>query len=300
MPHNSLILIDEFDMALHPKAQAALLRYMDGVARDKHLTLIFSTHSSSVIKRAGRKRILLLQHKGEGRVTCLGRAFPAQALGDIVVDEDIQPDFLFFVEDYPARFLLEAMVELLRSAKDGNCAAPYYRVVPVGGFMNVIEFLTSSDQIFSKSVSRFAFLDEDVKSEFLKEAAKKKKYAVLKKFEDSKERIHFLPCTPEVGIIELLESDTIGHSHRLSHLLAKGVPQDLHPLMVNEDYKRITVPDKPRKQAKNRLEHLVSEIKKRTGGEQNPIIRAMMSYYVQKEFESDRGRLMSTLGSVFR
>lgn len=296
VPENSLILIDEFDMALHPKAQAALFRYMDKATAEKKLTLIFSTHSTSVIKRAGRNRILLLKNDREGLISCTRKAFPAQALGDIAVAEDIQPDFLFFVEDYCAKFLLEEMVELYKSEKTYNSAAPYYKVVPVGGFQQVIEFLINSDQIFSDTVKRFAFLDKDVEEESLQKAEDNKQYDLLKKFRDNKQRICYLPCTPELGVINLIESDPILHSSQLKSRLSRD-PIDLKRMVEDPKYIEIKSTN-PRKQAKKRLDRIVVDTAKRTGIHEDRIRRDIISYYVQERFGGAICELKKTFGPI--
>ncbi|PHN95816.1 ATP-binding protein, partial [Tenacibaculum discolor] len=75
-PRGSLVLIDELELALHPMAQVALLRYLDDIARDKALTVIVSTHSATLIKQANANRLLLLQDNGEGQIVCQDRCFP--------------------------------------------------------------------------------------------------------------------------------------------------------------------------------------------------------------------------------
>lgn len=61
----SLVLIDELELALHPMAQANLLRYLEEIAARKALTIIVSTHSATLIKQAKPSRLLLLQDQGE-------------------------------------------------------------------------------------------------------------------------------------------------------------------------------------------------------------------------------------------
>lgn len=54
-PHHSLVLIDELELALHPRAQIGLLRYLEEISAEKNLTVIFSTHSANLIKTAKRE-----------------------------------------------------------------------------------------------------------------------------------------------------------------------------------------------------------------------------------------------------
>ena len=50
--NNSLLLIDEIELALHPIAQVRFYQYLQEVVKSKKLTVIISTHSSSLVKAA--------------------------------------------------------------------------------------------------------------------------------------------------------------------------------------------------------------------------------------------------------
>ena len=52
--NNCLIIVDELEMALHPRAQINLLRYLEAEAEARSLTIIFSTHSVTLLKSVDR------------------------------------------------------------------------------------------------------------------------------------------------------------------------------------------------------------------------------------------------------
>lgn len=293
---NSLVLIDEIEMALHPRAQAALFNYLLRVAKEKSLTVIFSTHSASLIKRATRQRILLLRKRDGGGIECQKNVYPAQALGDIAYDDEISPDFLFFVEDYKAKQMLEQMIEKYKSIAFGSMIPPHYKVVPVGGFKETIEFLTNSDQIFGDEVRRYAFLDKDVETESIKEAEENKKYDFLQKVERNKNKIKYLPCTPEQGIIDLLKSDILKHSKSVNELF-NGHNVDISRIMDTEDYRAINS-EKPRKKAKHQFSHIIDDISKRTGLTSEQCESPFSYHYVCCEYE-DTGGLNDLFGPIF-
>ncbi len=297
IPHNSMILIDEIEMALHPRAQASLFHYLLKKSDEKNLTIIFSTHSASLIKRAGKRHILLLRDNGEGDISCFQRCYPAQALGDISFDEDIQPDYLFFVEDYQAKFLLEQMLEAYKVGKEIGSPSPYYKVVPVGGFPQVVEFLINSDQIFSDSVKRFAYLDKDVQDEAIKQAEDNKNYALLEKFKNNKEKIKYLPCTPERGIIELISADKIEHSRQMKTKFAGG-SIDLEMIMRSDDYNRIQS-DKPRELTKKQFSYITSEISRKTGMSEESVDQIFATHYVKCEYSTNAAALNAEFGPIF-
>lgn len=294
--YNSLVLIDEIEMALHPKAQAALFNYLLRVAKDKNLTVIFSTHSASLIKRASRKRILLLRDNGEGVVECLTNVYPAQALGDIAYDDEIPPDFLFFVEDYKAKQMLEQMIGKYKSTAFTSIIPPYYKVIPVGGFKETIEFLTNSDQIFGDEVKRYAFLDKDVETESIEEAKQNEKYEFLQKVKNNKGKIKYLPCTPEQGIIDLLESNILTHSGAINSLF-DGNNVDISRIMDGEEYRNINI-EKPRKKAKHQFAHIIDNISRRTGLSKEQCEKPFAYYYVNCEYDND-DNLKDLMGPIF-
>lgn len=295
--YNSLVLIDEIEMALHPKAQAALFNYLLRVAEAKNLTVIFSTHSASLIKRASRKRILLLKNKGDGVVECLKNVYPAQALGDIAYDDEISPDFLFFVEDYKAKQMLEQIIEKYKSIAFTTLIPPRYKVVPVGGFKETIEFLTNSDQIFGDEVKRYAFLDKDVETESIEEAKQNEKFEFLQKVKNNKAKIKYLPCTPEQGIMQLLEADILTHSEAIKSFF-NGQNVDISRLMDGEDYRSIS-DQRPRKKAKHQFSHLVDNISRRTGLAKEQCEIQFSYYYVKCEFD-DEEKIKDLMGPIFQ
>lgn len=294
--YNSLVLIDEVEMALHPKAQTALFNYLLRVAQEKNLTVIFSTHSASLIKRASRERILLLKNKGGGVVECLRNVYPAQALGDIAYDDEISPDFLFFVEDYKAKQMLEQMIDKYKSIAFKTLIPPRCKVVPVGGFKETIEFLTNSDQIFGDDVKRYAFLDKDVEDESIEEAKQNEKYVFLQKVKDNKTKIRYLPCTPEQGIIQLLEADMLSHSESIKSLF-NGHNVDISRIMDGEEYRSINI-EKPRKKAKHKFSHIVDDISRRTGLAKEQCEILFSYHYVKCEYD-DEQKIKDLMGPIF-
>lgn len=284
IPRNSLVLIDEIEMALHPRAQAALLDYLIRVGKEKTLTVIFSTHSTSLIKRAGRKRIIFLEGDAKGNIKGVRDCFPAQALGDIAIDEDMSPDVLFFVEDERASYLLDAIMNA--SLSDAiEVAKPVYKIVPVGGFKQVMEFLVNSDQIFSDSVRRFAVLDKDVETESIKEARKNEKHKFLAFYDAHKSRIRYLPCTPEFGLCELFLSDFDRH---IADFNKYGGYSGFDISKVGRDAGLNTVlsGSNKRKSAKTVVSEFVDVVTRKSGDSDAAVYRKLISYYVKATTEA--------------
>ncbi|EOV0113733.1 ATP-dependent endonuclease [Vibrio parahaemolyticus] len=292
----SLVLIDEIEMALHPRAQIALFTYLNKVAEEKSLTVIFSTHSASLIKRTPKEKILLLENDGNGNVSCARNVYPAQALGSVAYDDEVSPDFLFFVEDYKAKTLLAKMIDKYKSIAFKNRMPPVFKIVPVGGFQSTIEFLSNSDQIFGDEVKRVAFLDKDVQDESIQEAVDNKKYKFLAKFQENEQKIKFLPCTPELGVINMISEDPYQHSLALKPYF-ENYSLDLERIVNSPEYNSISG-DKPRKKAKKQFAYIISKISSRTGIKQDQCEVPFFEHYVNYQYQNTK-ELCEEMSSVF-
>ena len=205
--NNSLVLIDELELALHPRAQIGLLNYLHKIAREKQLTIIFSTHSVSLLKRVPRERIIFLEG-ANGDVTTVKGCFPTYALGNIAYDEERGPDLVVYVEDEAALYATEALVRLAISRRFQADATlfPTVHVVPIGPFMSVVRFLDRSRALLPVSCTSIALLDRDVKDETIAEWRKQQNHAALAEFQRHQHTIDYLPWTPEVGLVDFLRN----------------------------------------------------------------------------------------------
>lgn len=232
IPDNSLLLIDEVEMALHPQAQVRLLNKISEIATSKRLTVLFSTHSATIIKNSDRKQIIHLRSDNNGNIVPVTGAFPAQVLGDIAFDDELAADFVFYVEDKQAKLLSEQLFAMyMAHCHPNRNYRPLYKVAPVGGFVQVIEMLNSSSAIFANYVKRYAILDEDVKTESLAAARRQQNQSLLSLFATAADKVKFLPCTPEVGVIEMFENHATNNAKLLSQLngMLEGIPLHTSP-----------------------------------------------------------------------
>lgn len=200
--NNSMIIVDELEMALHPRAQVRLLNYLEQQAAIKSLTIIFSTHSVTLLKSADRKKIIYLDRQSNGEVQSVVGCYPTYAIGNIAADEETLPDCVLYVEDVFARDMVHAFFD--KSANDKfqePTDRPSTKVIPIGGFREVVEFLGRNKSVLPKYVKQMAVLDEDVLSENIATWKLKNDYANLGKFSKLDSSVKFLPFTPEVGLM---------------------------------------------------------------------------------------------------
>tara|TARA_R110000868_G_scaffold139488_4_gene354368 strand:+ start:928 stop:2445 length:1518 start_codon:yes stop_codon:yes gene_type:complete len=199
----SLLLIDELELALHPKAQIELLKYLTEMSARKELTVIFSTHSVSLLKHVPREKILFLESKN-GNIKALKGCFPTYALGNIAYDEERAPDLAIYVEDESALHITDALKTLaLKNIFNNEMALfPSIQVIPIGPFDSVVNFLRRSAALLPPNTRAHAILDEDVNSENIRAWRNSDNRERLAEFRRLERQISFLPWTPEVGLIE--------------------------------------------------------------------------------------------------
>jgi len=233
---NSLILIDEIEMALHPQAQVRLLEKVENISNNKRLTTLFSTHSATLIKNIRRKNIIFLQEQTSRVFKSVTDVYPAQVLGEIAFDDEPSTDFIFFVEDKQAKILLEQMLGYYSSIINNESTfSPLYRVVPIGGFVQVLELQNASSQIFPEHVKRFSFLDQDVQTESLVVAQRDNNQTLLNLFNHSAAKVKYLPCTPECGLVEMIENADVQLVRKLNGLFS-GARVDLERIISSQEY----------------------------------------------------------------
>lgn len=300
-PLNSLLLIDEVEMALHPQAQVKLLKAVERIAHENEITVLFSTHSATLIKNATRTNLVHLRSDSHGKIDTIIGAFPAQILGDIAFDDELLADFVFYVEDKEAKLLAEQMfgMYMAQCHPDANYR-PLYKVAPVGGFVQVIEMLNASSGIFPNHVKRFALLDEDVKTESLVQARRQNNQTLLNLFNSANGKVNYLPCTPEVGVIEMFEVYAVQNSGLMTQLNGMFVGHHLGigNLITSPDYLQLNKA-KPREKAKDRLANLVGKVSRITGTEEIHVRRTIYNEYAKYKYLPNIGALRTLLGPMF-
>ena len=197
----SLLLIDEIELALHPIAQVKFYNYLKKVAIEKNLAVIISTHSSTLIKYADKIHYL---EKSEDRINVIYDCKPAYVLKDLSVETDNCPDCILLVEDEMASYFMHAVWKKLR-LEDEKCAKSTIKILPVGGYIQVLSLFKNMRAIPPFSTSKLhCFLDKDVedtiesiRSKVVKTMADQKKIDL---FNELQRHFYYLPITPELGV----------------------------------------------------------------------------------------------------
>ena len=107
LPKYCLVLIDEIESSLHPRAQRRLIRDLATVARERDLQIILTTHSPYVLEELPENARMQIYHSDAERklMTGVSAQFAMARMDDVP-----HPDCEVFVEDdAAATFLTEIM-----------------------------------------------------------------------------------------------------------------------------------------------------------------------------------------------
>ena len=295
----SMLLIDELEMALHPRIQIRLLKYLETKSNEKRLTVILSTHSSSLINYASN--LIYLENKGDGKVKVITNCYPAIILKEVAIEEDIQPDYIFIVEDDMATMLLKETLKHY-SQMDPTKLTPVYKVIPIGGYQQVLDFAdNSSNYLFHSKIGQYIFLDADViqtKNDLAQKgnnrnSAEQELFELFNKLET---RTKFLPITPELGVWDWLLRET-NQIQRSMDTYYSDITFNLGDLLKQTEDHFPTASLNDRKNAKQRLKFLVSLLEERTNENSKRINQHLFGLFV-KDFYSIQSNV-NTLKGVF-
>lgn len=170
-PNNSLVLIDEPEISLHPKAQEKIKRYLLKRCLEKKLQTVVSTHSANFIKGLPADAIKLFQQNHK--------------TGNFFIQNTCEPEDAFFhightfkkgtifVEDYVSKVILNAVLKKLGRAKSkklvvrflpGGSSGLLVKFIPIRCLdeENNVFVILDGDQKFKKTIPDFGRMtDED-------------------------------------------------------------------------------------------------------------------------------------------
>lgn len=106
-PKYGLILIDEIETSLHPRAQRRLMRDLSRIAREQELQIILTTHSPYILEELPPEARIYLMNGVEGRSAVLGVS-PDFAMSRM--DEEQHPECDIYVEDIRASVLVSEIL----------------------------------------------------------------------------------------------------------------------------------------------------------------------------------------------
>ena len=154
VPKNSLVIIDEVEASLHPRAQRRLVQMLLELARLRRIQVILSTHSPYVLEELPQEARVLLVPTKDGPNILYG-ASPEFSLTRL--DDMVHPEAFVYLEDKLAEIWIR---EILARHPDGAAIFPRIRLSPVGpaNVVKVMGQLAVTNKLPHRGV---AFLDAD-------------------------------------------------------------------------------------------------------------------------------------------
>lgn len=124
LPKYGLVLIDEIESSLHPRAQRRLIRDLAEECRQREFQLILTTHSPYVLDELPPEARMYILEIG-GSKSVVSGVSPQFAMTKM--DDDVYPECDLYVEDAAAKVLLEEILAFHGKEVFSRCA-----IVPFG------------------------------------------------------------------------------------------------------------------------------------------------------------------------
>ena len=264
----NLILVDEIDMALHPSAQIRLYDEIKKIVNTNKHTILLSSHSPCLIRRACPRNAILLERNSSGEVKVTESPTISRALGEVVHFEDeTLIDIVYFVEDDQAKFLLNSLIsEYFRQPENHNDVMPCFRIIPVGGYTQVVRMYQNANCFTASHIRKYAFVDKDAENEDIVREA----------------QVRSLPITPEPGLIDFI----IGQdSLKVSEIKLIDI------IKLNECIKL----GKP----KCKFEFVVNKLSSLLGNDKNYIIRILYQEFAAEYVKGNLDNIRELLAPTF-
>lgn len=160
IPNQSLLVIDEVENSLHPKAQRRFVQYLLKLARIKKLQIILSTHSPFVLEELPKiARIMLVRLSG--RKDIMYEVSSQFALSTI--DDKAHPELYVFLEDKEAVSLFWEILKHDSARYDEFCKKIFTSAVGSSSVVGTLNKLGIEDKLPYRSL---AIVDGDKKGEY--------------------------------------------------------------------------------------------------------------------------------------
>lgn len=127
MPDNSLILIDEIEIGLHPKIQRRLMDVIYIISQKQNKQFIITSHSYAIIDSVPKESRLFIENIG-GHFSCKSELSTYETLTRM--DSEAFPVVSFYVEDDESKRIIEKAIDEINQTEIGF--ARLLRVIVVG------------------------------------------------------------------------------------------------------------------------------------------------------------------------
>lgn len=150
------IFIDEVELALHPSSIDRLLQYLEEMIKEKDLTVLFSSHSSELIRKIKPRNIFYMKNEN-GACRIISPCYPQYAIRSLY-DHDGY-DCTILVEDKVSEIIIRKLIADYRTKNN-----LLINVLPVGAWSNTLELQKNicEQNILGRDKFTFSIIDGDV------------------------------------------------------------------------------------------------------------------------------------------
>lgn len=151
--------IDEVELALHPSSIDRLMEYLQEMISKRDLTVLFSSHSSELIRKLNPRNIYYMKNdSGIGKI--MSPCYPQYAIRSLYNHDGY--DCTILVEDKVAELMVRKLIADYRTQNN-----LLMNVLPVGGWHNTLELQKNfcEQNILGRDKFTFSIIDGDVKDE---------------------------------------------------------------------------------------------------------------------------------------
>lgn len=107
-PNNSLILLDEPEVSLHPSAQKKLKIFLLQIVKKYHHQIVLSTHSNVLIEGMPKESLKLFEMTENAKINVTNGVYSSEAFYNI--KEEVKDKYLVICEDVSAKTLIEGVL----------------------------------------------------------------------------------------------------------------------------------------------------------------------------------------------
>jgi predicted ATPase len=150
---NSLILIDEIEIGLHPKIQRRLVDIIYHVARHEHKQFIITSHSPTIIGSFNEKSRVFLERNQNGYIKSIPHISVNAAFTKM--DSRSYPLVNLYCEDDVSKKIIKKAIYEIQSSKG---------ILNFGELINIIESGSSSDTYMNFKVDKRTFSNKKIRS----------------------------------------------------------------------------------------------------------------------------------------
>lgn len=156
LPNNSLLIVDEVEASLHPKAQRRLTKFLLTLSRIKRIQVVLSTHSPYVLEELPTEARVLLIPNEQGSISVVPNVSTEFSMSKI--DDSDNPELYLYVEDIEAETLV---YEILKKYDVDDQILSRVKCVVVGP-ANVVQTMGNLSSNNQLPIPGLGVLDGDI------------------------------------------------------------------------------------------------------------------------------------------